>query len=264
MTTEFHQVPSQQPFYATNSDLDPWLITATSNLNISWSGKKTKTKRELPSSPPSLFGADEVPWSPPAFPPPSSYARIKKPSSTEELSAQPAEEDPWLVQDEEEDDESTKDKDSTIEDEISGQNLYKTELCRSFVETGACRYGFKCQFAHGKNELRPVLRHPKYKTEICKTFHSTGTCPYGIRCRFIHTKSTEPASLLIEGTSSASPSPSPSPSISPSPSPPAVVPSKWSTSWTPRVPKTKGDDDDVPDSPPTSSKKRLAIFRALC
>jgi len=62
----------------------------------------------------------------------------------------------------------------------------KTELCRSFCETGMCRYGHKCQFAHGEHELRPVLRHPKYKTETCKTFSNSGTCPYGNRCRFVH------------------------------------------------------------------------------
>jgi len=73
-----------------------------------------------------------------------------------------------------------------IEDEIQRQNLYKTELCRSFQDTGICRYGHKCQFAHGGHELRPVVRHPKYKTEICKTFSNTGICPYGNRCRFIH------------------------------------------------------------------------------
>jgi len=33
--------------------------------------------------------------------------------------------------------------------------LYKTELCRSFNKTGYCRYGLKCQFAHGIQELRP-------------------------------------------------------------------------------------------------------------
>lgn len=81
---------------------------------------------------------------------------------------------------------------SDIEDEIQSQNLYKTELCRSFEETGSCRYGAKCQFAHGKAELRPVMRHPKYKTEVCKTFHTIGTCPYGKRCRFIHSRSTTP------------------------------------------------------------------------
>jgi hypothetical protein len=76
--------------------------------------------------------------------------------------------------------------DASSEDESSTQNLYKTEPCRSFEETGVCRYGMKCQFAHGRVELRPVSRHPKYKTEVCKTFHTIGTCPYGKRCRFIH------------------------------------------------------------------------------
>jgi butyrate response factor 1 len=73
-----------------------------------------------------------------------------------------------------------------IEDELSKQSLYKTEMCRSFMETGSCRYGNKCQFAHGAHELRPVMRHPKYKTEVCKKFANTGNCPYGNRCRFIH------------------------------------------------------------------------------
>ena len=39
--------------------------------------------------------------------------------------------------------------------------LYKTELCRSWEEKGTCRYGNKCQFAHGEDELRTVSRHPK-------------------------------------------------------------------------------------------------------
>ena len=71
------------------------------------------------------------------------------------------------------------------------QNLYKTELCRSYEETGYCRYGPKCQFAHGQAELRPISRHPKYKTEVCKTFSTTGSCPYGKRCRFIHSQSND-------------------------------------------------------------------------
>ncbi|KAF9535500.1 hypothetical protein CPB83DRAFT_888206 [Crepidotus variabilis] len=66
--------------------------------------------------------------------------------------------------------------------------LYKTELCRSWEEKGSCRYGAKCQFAHGEEELRRVSRHPKYKTEICKTFWVSGSCPYGKRCCFIHTE----------------------------------------------------------------------------
>ncbi|KAM9333909.1 mRNA decay activator protein ZFP36L1-like [Symphorus nematophorus] len=63
---------------------------------------------------------------------------------------------------------------------------YKTELCRPFEENGACKYGDKCQFAHGMHELRSLSRHPKYKTELCRTFHTIGFCPYGPRCHFIH------------------------------------------------------------------------------
>lgn len=65
-------------------------------------------------------------------------------------------------------------------------NRYKTELCRQFSESGDCKYGDKCQFAHGFHELKDVKRHPRYKTDLCKTFHSKGFCPYGPRCHFIH------------------------------------------------------------------------------
>jgi hypothetical protein len=41
--------------------------------------------------------------------------------------------------------------------------LYKTELCRSWEEKGTCRYGPKCQFAHGEEELKRVQRHPKVR-----------------------------------------------------------------------------------------------------
>lgn len=63
---------------------------------------------------------------------------------------------------------------------------YKTELCRPFEESGHCKYGDKCQFAHGAHELRNLARHPKYKTERCRTYHTIGFCPYGPRCHFIH------------------------------------------------------------------------------
>jgi len=64
--------------------------------------------------------------------------------------------------------------------------LYKTELCRSFNEVGSCRYGLKCRFAHGDDDLRPVARHKKYKTEPCKNYSRDGNCLYGSRCRFLH------------------------------------------------------------------------------
>ncbi|KAI8071286.1 hypothetical protein BC940DRAFT_228730, partial [Gongronella butleri] len=64
--------------------------------------------------------------------------------------------------------------------------LYKTELCKNYTETGNCRYGGKCRFAHGEGELRKVQRHPKYKTEQCRAYSTMGTCQYGTRCTFIH------------------------------------------------------------------------------
>jgi len=81
--------------------------------------------------------------------------------------------------------------------------LYKTELCRSWEEKGTCRYGTKCQFAHGEGELRSVARHPKYKTEICRTFWVSGACPYGKRCCFIHTEL--PANGAAPGAEGAPP-----------------------------------------------------------
>ena len=113
----------------------------------------------------------------------------------------------------------------------SADELFKTELCRSFESTGVCKYGPKCRFAHGSFELRPVARHPKcdllarhtlhgvavsfffpfffvffffffllllslfarYKTQHCKTFREQGHCPYGARCKFIHSDQDESA-----------------------------------------------------------------------
>ena len=69
---------------------------------------------------------------------------------------------------------------------ITNSSRYKTELCRPYEENGTCKYGDKCQFAHGYHELRQLTRHPKYKTELCRTFHTIGFCPYGPRCHFIH------------------------------------------------------------------------------
>jgi hypothetical protein len=78
---------------------------------------------------------------------------------------------------------------------------YKTELCRQFDENGFCRYGDKCQFAHGGFELRSLDRHPKFKSEMCRTFHTTGFCPYGHRCHFIHNEDERmPAEQAVSPT----------------------------------------------------------------
>ena len=88
------------------------------------------------------------------------------------------------------------------DDHLTANDLYKTELCRSFTETGECRYNDKCQFAHGRDQLRCVVRHPKYKTQVCRTFTETGQCPYGNRCRFVHEKLPEKGVLGTLATNS--------------------------------------------------------------
>ena len=34
---------------------------------------------------------------------------------------------------------------------------YKTELCKSFVHDGRCKYAERCLFAHGAGELRDAV-----------------------------------------------------------------------------------------------------------
>ncbi len=75
---------------------------------------------------------------------------------------------------------------SVDENKPSSTPRYKTELCRPFQDYGFCRYGDKCQFAHGEEDLKVLPRHPKYKTDLCRTYHTRGFCPYGSRCHFIH------------------------------------------------------------------------------
>lgn len=37
---------------------------------------------------------------------------------------------------------------------VAKSALYKTELCKNFNNSGYCRYGDMCQFAHGTDQLR--------------------------------------------------------------------------------------------------------------
>ena len=73
-----------------------------------------------------------------------------------------------------------------IEEENKFDPKYKTELCKKFQNTGHCPYGFKCRFAHGKEELITKTQWANYKKKQCKTFHEKGYCPYGSRCSFRH------------------------------------------------------------------------------
>lgn len=98
----------------------------------------------------------------------------------------------------------------------TNSSRYKTELCRPYEENGTCKYGDKCQFAHGIHEIRSLNRHPKYKTELCRTFHTIGFCPYGPRCHFVHKAdeierpNSDSRTESISSLGSAPPSPTPS------------------------------------------------------
>jgi len=63
---------------------------------------------------------------------------------------------------------------------------YKTELCNKWTSSGICKYGIKCRFAHGSNELRPKIVPKNYRTVLCRKFMATGMCQYGDRCTFLH------------------------------------------------------------------------------
>merc|ERR1739848_501195 len=63
---------------------------------------------------------------------------------------------------------------------------FKTEICRNFKERNKCIYGDRCQFAHGRQELRDVVRNSKYKTKRCQKYWIAGYCAYGPRCNFLH------------------------------------------------------------------------------
>mmetsp|Transcript_35444 Transcript_35444/g.35105 ORF Transcript_35444/g.35105 Transcript_35444/m.35105 type:complete len:248 (-) Transcript_35444:73-816(-) len=63
---------------------------------------------------------------------------------------------------------------------------FKTELCKNW-QAGDCKFGSKCSFAHGVEELSQRKNLPSnYKTKICKQFHEEFYCSYGERCQFIH------------------------------------------------------------------------------
>ena len=64
---------------------------------------------------------------------------------------------------------------------------YKTELCKYYEINGYCKYGDRCAYAHGKENLRAkVTNSTAYRTRKCSQFFENGYCPYGNRCQFAH------------------------------------------------------------------------------
>jgi len=61
--------------------------------------------------------------------------------------------------------------------QIKDPHRYKTVLCQNFVKEGTCPYGTKCQFAHGKHELRKRAEKEKKQTADNETASHTPCIP---------------------------------------------------------------------------------------
>lgn len=84
--------------------------------------------------------------------------------------------------------------------EEGNRGLYKTELCESFTTKGTCRYGSKCQFAHGLSELKFRQFGNNFRTKPCVNWSKLGYCPYGKRCCFKHGSDQDIKVYLKAGT----------------------------------------------------------------
>ena len=76
---------------------------------------------------------------------------------------------------------------------------YKQELCNNHRETGWCRYGLNCNFAHGEEELRVNTDAGSRKiNKKCMHYHGIGICMWGTRCRYIHDETEEEISQMSD------------------------------------------------------------------
>lgn len=91
--------------------------------------------------------------------------------------------------------------------DVSSHPNFKTTLCQNYMTGLYCPFADKCQYAHGKHELRAKVpfdqapnevkkhklekakRTPGYKTKMCETFEKSGSCGYEEYCVFAHGES---------------------------------------------------------------------------
>lgn len=72
--------------------------------------------------------------------------------------------------------------------------LDKTKLCRFHLK-GRCDRGLQCTFAHGRQHLRP--QPDLYRTQFCSDFVQSGSCRFGEACRYAHcVDEVRPADLV--------------------------------------------------------------------
>ncbi|GMI74695.1 hypothetical protein HRI_001138800 [Hibiscus trionum] len=84
--------------------------------------------------------------------------------------------------------------------------FYKSEICRAWEEFGHCRYGSKCQFAHGKEDVRPSCFPFRTKSEaqVYKSYASTVPNTFASKPRLVHPL-IEPTPIITQKDSSTRP-----------------------------------------------------------
>ncbi|KAE8721788.1 FAD/NAD(P)-binding oxidoreductase family protein [Hibiscus syriacus] len=84
--------------------------------------------------------------------------------------------------------------------------FYKSEICRAWDEFGHCRYGSKCQFAHGKEDVRPTCFPFRTKSEaqVYKSCASAMPNTFSLKPRLLHPL-TETTAIITQKDSSTRP-----------------------------------------------------------
>ncbi|XP_041014718.1 uncharacterized protein LOC121257654 isoform X1 [Juglans microcarpa x Juglans regia] len=135
-----------------------------------------------------------------------------------------------------------------------GKSLYKTEICRSWEDSGSCRYGSKCQFAHGKEELRPTRFPAKNKSEVqmYKSCSGTGSGTYGAKSRYVHQVVAAAGTVAAAAATTQTRSPAKPETASPRKPEDMKKKPKTTISWNNWSPQDDGIETLLPHS---SSKK---------
>lgn len=75
------------------------------------------------------------------------------------------------------------------------KNKLKSELCIDFINTRKCKFGEKCFFAHGLENLKTNKKTTIKSMAECKSYKEIGFCPYGKDCGLIHKENQSESSF---------------------------------------------------------------------
>ncbi|GAB5372494.1 hypothetical protein AAMO2058_001670600 [Amorphochlora amoebiformis] len=72
-----------------------------------------------------------------------------------------------------------------------GKTKYKTEICDQWMCFGVCKFGQRCDFAHGSDQLCSRILGKNFKSMMCPELFARNSfrkrnCRYGDRCTFAH------------------------------------------------------------------------------